>query len=82
MNPYILAGQALTETPSAVGRSAKMDFSVGTPSLLKIPFVLPAYLLILSALAFTALGYASVLGSIGGFVGRWTSAPPQETRIS
>jgi len=56
--------------------------AIGTPSLVKIPFVLPAYLLILSALAFTAVGYAIVLGSIGGFVGRWTSAPPQETRIS
>jgi hypothetical protein len=55
---------------------------VGTPSLLTIPFVLPAFLLIVSALLLTALGYGIVLGSIGGFVGRWTATPPQEARVS
>jgi hypothetical protein len=55
---------------------------VATPSLLTIPFVLPAYLLILAALLLTALGYAMVLGTIGGFVGRWISAPRQEARVS
>jgi hypothetical protein len=53
-----------------------------TPSLLTIPIVLPAYLLILFALILTALGYSIVLGSIGGVVGRWTSAPRQEARAS
>lgn len=56
--------------------------AVGTPSLLMIPVVLPAYLLILSALLLTALGYGIVLGSIGGVVGRWMSAPRQEARVS
>lgn len=54
---------------------------VGTPTLLMLPIVLPAYLLILSALMLTALGYAVVLGSIGAVVGRWTSAPRQEARV-
>jgi hypothetical protein len=56
--------------------------AIGTPNLLKIPFVLPAYLLILSALALTALGYGIVLGFVGGYFGRWASALRQETRVS
>jgi hypothetical protein len=79
----IRTGIVAAATTSLVGFTTLcVAAAIGTPSLLKIPFVLPAYLLILSALAFTALGYAIVLGSIGGFVGRWTSASPEATRIS
>jgi hypothetical protein len=52
--------------------------AIRTPSLLMGPLENPAYLLIFAALLLTALGFAVVLGSISGAVGRW--APPAARR--